>query len=238
MPIHVLGRQIVFPPVEMAEPDGLLAVGGDLSPARLIHAYTSGIFPWYGPGSPILWWSPDPRLVLFPKSFHIPRSLRRILNSGRFHVTYDTCFDRVIAACAEVVRDTPGTWLVPEMQQAYRLLHRAGLAHSVEVWEGGGLAGGLYGFALGRAFFGESMFHIRPNASKVALVNLMCRLRAWKFHLVDCQQTTKHMLRHGAREIRRSHFMELLRQALNQPEVAGSWKEQDADHGLAPAGDP
>ncbi|HDQ41403.1 MAG TPA: leucyl/phenylalanyl-tRNA--protein transferase [Desulfonatronum sp.] len=226
MPVHALGRQIAFPLVEMAEPDGLLAVGGDLSPARLIHAYTLGIFPWYGPGAPILWWSPDPRLVLFPEDLHIPRSLRRVLNSGRFCVTYDTCFDEVIAACANTSRrQGPGTWLVPEMQQAYCLLHQAGVAHSVEVWEKNDLVGGLYGLALGRAFFGESMFHARANASKVALVDLIGILRAWKFQLVDCQQTTEHMLRHGAREIPRQLFLKLLQQALEEPSLVGPWTD-------------
>lgn len=226
MPVYALGRQIAFPPVEMAELDGLLAVGGDLSPARLIHAYTLGIFPWYGPGSPILWWSPDPRLALFPEAFHVPRSLRRILNSRRFRITCDTCFAQVAVACAGMLRaQGPGTWLVPEMQQAYGLLHQAGLAHSVEVWEAGELAGGLYGIALGRIFFGESMFHTRPNASKVALVELMRLLKAWKFQLLDCQQTTAHMLRHGAREIPRSLFLKLLQQALEHPGVVGSWSD-------------
>lgn len=226
MPVHALGRQIAFPLVEMAEPDGLLAVGGDLSPVRLIHAYTLGIFPWYGPNSPILWWSPDPRLVLFPESLHIPRSLRRILNSQRLQVTYDTCFAEVVSACASVDRPQgPGTWLVPEMQQAYGLLHQAGLAHSVEVWEAGKLVGGLYGIALGRVFFGESMFYTRPNASKVALVDLVCRLRAWGFQLVDCQQTTEHMLCHGAREIPRTLFMKLLHRALEPSSLVGSWTD-------------
>jgi leucyl/phenylalanyl-tRNA--protein transferase len=224
MPIYALGSHLAFPRVEMAEPDGLLAVGGDLSPARLIQAYTQGIFPWYGPSSPILWWSPDPRPVLFPKDFHIPRSLRRVLNSRRFEVSYDTCFARVVAACADAVRPQgSGTWLVPEMQQAYYLLHQAGLAHSAEVWAGGELVGGLYGVALGRAFFGESMFHLRDNASKVALTDLVKRLRAWDFQLIDCQQATEHMIRHGAREIPRRLFMKLLHKALEYPSLVGPW---------------
>lgn len=226
MPLHALGREIAFPLVEMAEPDGLLAVGGDLSPARLIHAYTLGIFPWYGPGSPILWWAPDPRLVLFPSEFHIPRSLRRVLNGKRFHITFDTCFARVISACAGKTRPQgPGTWLVPEMQQAYCLLHQAGLAHSVEVWSEDALVGGLYGIALGRAFFGESMFFLQSNASKVALAALIERLGNWGFELIDCQQTTEHMLRHGAREIPRSMFMRLLDRALEHPNRVGPWTE-------------
>lgn len=226
MPVHALGRQIAFPLVEMAEPDGLLAVGGDLSPARLIHAYTLGIFPWYGPGSPILWWAPDPRFVLFPDEFHFPRSLRRVLNRRCFQITFDTCFARVIAACASAPRPQgPGTWLVPEMQQAYCLLHQAGLAHSVEAWSEGALVGGVYGIALGRAFFGESMFYAQSNASKVALVALVNCLRARKFELIDCQQTSEHMLRHGAREIPRPMFMRLLHQALAQPSQIGPWTE-------------
>ncbi len=226
MPVYALGSQIVFPLVEMAEPNGLLAVGGDLHPARLIQAYTLGIFPWYGPNSPILWWSPDPRLALFPEDFHVSRSLRRVLNSRRFEVSYDTCFARVVAACADAVRSQgPGTWLVPEMQRAYGLLHQAGLAHSAEVWEEGELVGGLYGVALGRAFFGESMFHVRNNASKVALADLVRRLRAWGFHLIDCQQATEHMMRHGAREIPRRLFTKLLHKALEHPSLTGPWTE-------------
>lgn len=226
MPVYALGNLIAFPPLELSEPDGLLAVGGDLSPARLIHAYTQGIFPWYGPNSPILWWSPDPRLVLFPEAFHVSRSLRRVLNSKKFRVTYDTCFDRVVEACARAIRPQgPGTWLVPEMQQAYGLLHQAGLAHSVEAWAEGKLAGGVYGIALGRAFFGESMFHVRPNASKVALAHLVQKLTSWDFQLIDCQQTTGHMLRHGAREVPRTLFMRLLHHALEYPNRIGPWTE-------------
>lgn len=222
MPVFALGRQIAFPRVELAEPDGLLAVGGDLTPARLIHAYTLGIFPWYSQGSPILWWSPDPRLVLFPEDFHLPRSLRRTLNSRRFRITFDTCFSEVVTACAAAQRPQgAGTWLVPEMQRAYNLLHRAGLAHSVEVWEGQDLAGGLYGIALGRVFFGESMFYSRPNASKVALVNLVGLLRSRGFIMLDCQQTTEHMLRFGAREIPRSLFIRLLQQGLEMSGEGG-----------------
>lgn len=226
MPVHALHPQIIFPPVEHAEPDGLLAVGGDLSPERLIHAYSKGIFPWYGPGSPILWWSPDPRLVLFPGELHIPRSLRKAMRKTSFYVSFDTAFVDVISRCAAIPRrDGPGTWLVPEMQHAYCLLHDAGLAHSVEVWEGGELVGGIYGVALGRIFFGESMFHLRTNASKIALVHLVRRLQRWDFQLLDCQQTTPHMQRFGAREIRRRDFMAILEDATLQPTIFGRWTE-------------
>ncbi len=226
MPVHALHPQIIFPPVEQAEPDGLLAVGGDLSPERLLHAYSKGIFPWYGPGSPILWWSPDPRLVLFPEELHVSRSLRKVLRREPFQVSFDRAFPEVIGYCAAASRpDGPGTWLVPDMQRAYNLLHEVGLAHSVEVWESGELVGGLYGVALGRVFFGESMFHLRPNASKVALVHLVQRLRRWDFQLLDCQQTTAHMQRFGAREIRRWEFMTILEEATVQPTIFGRWTE-------------
>ncbi|TVR01906.1 MAG: leucyl/phenylalanyl-tRNA--protein transferase [Desulfovibrionales bacterium] len=226
MPVHALSPRILFPPVEHAEPDGLLAVGGDLSPERLLHAYSKGIFPWYGPGSPILWWTPDPRLVLFPQELHIPRSLGKLMRKSSFHVSFDRDFPRVIAHCAAMPRrGGPGTWLVPEMQIAYNLLHDVGLAHSVEIWEDGVLVGGLYGVALGRVFFGESMFHVRPNASKFALVHLVRRLRRWNFQMVDCQQTTPHMQRFGAREIRRPEFMAILEEATIQPTIFGRWTE-------------
>lgn len=234
MPVHALHPQIIFPPVEHAEPDGLLAVGGDLSPERLLHAYSKGIFPWYGPDSPILWWSPDPRLVLFPKELHIARSLQKFLRRNPFHVSFDRAFADVISLCADIPRpDGPGTWLVPEMRRAYTLLHEAGLAHSVEVWDNGELVGGLYGVALGRVFFGESMFHLRPNASKVALVCLIQRLRRWDFRLLDCQQTTAHMRRFGAREIGRRQFMSILEEATIQPTIFGRWTN-DGEPELAP----
>lgn len=202
------GGPLWFPPVREATDDGLLMVGGDLSPERLIFAYSQGIFPWYGEDSPILWWSPDPRCVLFPEKLHVGGSLRRVLNSGRFRFSVDVCFGSVIRACAEIPRPGQnGTWLVPEMIEAYERLHGLGHAHSVEVWQDGELAGGLYGVQCGRAFFGESMFHRQPDASKAAVVHLSEWLRKRGVEMVDCQQTTPHMLRLGAEEIPRAVFL-------------------------------
>ena len=206
------GGPLWFPPVERASRDGLLMVGGDLSPERLLKAYASGIFPWYEESSPILWWSPDPRCVLFPEKLHVGASLRRVLNSGCFQFTEDTCFERVIRACAEAPRPgQDGTWIVPEMLEAYGRLHSQGHAHSVEVWDGEELVGGLYGVKLGRVFFGESMFHLRPYASKAAVVFLVEQLRAQGVELIDCQQATPHMLRLGAEEMPRKDFLSLVR---------------------------
>ena len=207
-----VGGPLWFPKPELAPADGLLMAGGDLAPERILRGYSQGIFPWYDEDSPILWWSPDPRCVLFPHKLHVGASLRRELRSGRFAYTVDTCFERVIRACAEVPRPgQDGTWIVPEMLEAYLRLHELGHAHSVEVWEGGELAGGLYGVKLGRVFFGESMFHTRPYASKAALVFLVERLVEQGVELVDCQQATPHMLRLGAEEIPRKDFLPLVR---------------------------
>lgn len=202
-----------FPPVEEALPEGLLMAGGDLSPERLLFAYAHGIFPWYDADSPILWWAPDPRCVLFPRELHVPSRLRRVLRQGRFSFTVDTVFREVIHACATVPRPgEPGTWIVPEMEQAYVRLYELGYAHSVEVWEGGALVGGLYGVQYGRAFSGESMFHLRPNASKAAVVFLVEWLQGRGVELIDCQQATEHMLRFGAREISRADFQQKLQE--------------------------
>ncbi|WP_123290446.1 leucyl/phenylalanyl-tRNA--protein transferase [Desulfosoma caldarium] len=218
MAIFSLSKDLVFPPPELAEPDGLLAIGGDLSPRRLLVAYRHGIFPWYAPGTPILWWSPDPRLVLFPRELKISHSLRRVLKKGRFQVTYDTAFRDVIEACALVrLRKGEETWLVPEMIEAYHRLHRLGAAHSVETWLDGRLVGGLYGVALGRVFFGESMFSLVSDASKVALVHLVERLRALDEAIIDCQVSTEHLKRMGAREIPRSEFLQRLQVAIFLP---------------------
>lgn len=222
--IYRLFKEPIFPCPEEADPDGLLAVGGDLTPQRLVNAYSCGIFPWYAPGSPILWWSTDPRLVLFPAELHVPGSLRRVLNARRFEVTFDRAFAEVIGHCATAPRPgQEGTWIVPEMRAAYIRLHELGLAHSVEAWRDGRLAGGLYGVALGRAFFGESMFFAEPDASKAAFVQLVRRLEEREYALVDCQQTTAHLLRFGAREIRRGNFLQRLALALQHPTEKGSW---------------
>ncbi|NJB66608.1 leucyl/phenylalanyl-tRNA--protein transferase [Desulfobaculum xiamenense] len=213
-----------FPDPEEAGPDGLLAFGGDLSPERLVAAYANGIFPWYGPGEPILWWCPDPRLVLEPSELHIPRSLRRVINARRFRITLDEAFPAVIGGCAHVCRgDDVGTWLVPEMIEAYNRLHALGVAHSVEAWDGDELVGGLYGVAVGRVFFGESMFHLRPDASKVAFVHLARLLERWDYGLVDCQQTTHHLLRFGAYEISRAEFLERLVRLREERPAPSAW---------------
>ncbi|MCQ2444207.1 MAG: leucyl/phenylalanyl-tRNA--protein transferase [Mailhella sp.] len=205
------GGPIWFPPVSHADGEGLLMAGGDLSPERLVEAYRRGIFPWYGDDSPILWWSPDPRCVLFPDALHVPSSLRRVMNSGRFAFSWDSCFCRVISACAGASRPgQDGTWIVPDMIEAYTGLHRAGYAHSLEVFQDGGLVGGLYGVRLGGVFFGESMFHTVPEASKAAVVELCAVAVRSGIGMIDCQQTTQHMVRFGAVEIPRADFLRRL----------------------------
>ena len=214
-----------FPEVTEAlrQPDGLLAVGGCLSSRRLLNAYRHGIFPWYSDGEPILWWSPDPRLVLFPERMRISRSLRKTLRRGVFRVTTDAAFRQVMQACAEPRSDGAGTWITGEMIEAYVELHARGYAHSVEAWCGERLVGGVYGVALGQVFFGESMFSRMTDASKVALAHLVDRLLAWGYRLVDCQVRTDHLLSLGAEEIPRARFAELLRQWRDLPSTADAW---------------
>ncbi len=213
IPSMPAGGPLWFPPVSAADEEGLIMAGGDLSPSRLLLAYSSGIFPWYSEETSILWWAPDPRCVLFPEKLHVPSSLRRILNSGRFSFTENTCFERVIRSCAAVPRPRQfGTWIVPDMVEAYIRLHRMGFAHSVEVWQDGELAGGLYGVLIGRVFSGESMFHNVPDASKAGFIHLAAWLERRNTALIDCQQTTPHMMRFGAEEIPRSRYTELLRE--------------------------
>lgn len=225
MPLFRLPRQPVFPNPELAEPDGLLAAGGDLSVDRLLAAYAAGVFPWYSAGLPILWWSPDPRLVLFPGELHVSRSLARTLRSGRFQVRADTAFEQVIRRCAGQRRPgQEGTWITPEMIEAYLRLHRRGVAHSFEAWDGEGLAGGLYGVSLGAAFFGESMFADRSDASKVAFARSVEWLAARGFELVDCQVRTAHLERFGARQIPRREFLARLARALERPTLRGRWE--------------
>jgi leucyl/phenylalanyl-tRNA--protein transferase len=211
MPVFRLAREPIFPPVHLAEPEGLLAVGGDLSPERLMAAYRQGIFPWYEEGGPILWWSPEPRLVLFPFELKISRRLRRTIRQGRFETRYDTAFDQVIRACALVPRaHEDGTWITPEMQQAYIRLHELGHAHSMESWRDGKIVGGIYGVRVDRCFCGESMFHHESDASKVALAALVERLEREGVEVIDCQVATEHLLRLGARTIPRSRFLTFL----------------------------
>ena len=228
MPVFQLPDQPGFPPVEWAEADGLLAIGGELSPPWLLEAYSTGIFPWYSAGQPLLWWSPDPRLVLYPDSFHLSRSLRKTLRRQIFNITFDCAFSQVVHACAQQ-RQATGTWITREMEQAYIQLHRMGYAHSVEAWlmeqEQPILAGGLYGVSLGKCFFGESMFHRYPNASKSAFAVLMERLRNDEFHLIDCQMTTAYLMQFGAKEIPRQHFLTQLKDSLTQtPPLPQYWR--------------
>lgn len=203
-----LGQDAPFPPLESAlrEPNGLLAIGGDLSPRRLLDAYRRGIFPWYSEGDPILWWSPDPRMVLYPQALRITRSLAKVLRNKAYVVRYDTAFDEVMRGCAAPREDQAGTWISAEMRAAYRRLHELGYAHSVETWIDGELSGGLYGVAIGRAFFGESMFTRVRDASKIALAHLVRRLAAEDYGMIDCQMYTEHLARLGATEIPRREF--------------------------------
>jgi leucyl/phenylalanyl-tRNA---protein transferase len=225
MPIFRLVDEPIFPPPDYADPSGLLAVGGDLSKERLLEAYRLGIFPWYSDDQPLLWWSPDPRLVLDLKDFMISRSLRKTLKKAIFQITFDHAFDQVIQACAVIPRTAQnGTWITEEMQEAYINLHGLGYAHSVESWFGGKLVGGLYGVSLGKAFFGESMFHLKTDASKVALATLVEKLKSWDFHFIDSQMTTEHMIRLGAKELPRRIFLKRLQLALRQPTKRGRWR--------------
>jgi leucyl/phenylalanyl-tRNA--protein transferase len=214
-----------WPPHRSAREDGLLAVGGDLSVDRLLAAYRHGAFPWYGDGDPIMWWSPDPRLILEPGGFKLTRSLRATIRQGRYSVTFDTAFGRVIHGCAATPRGgEPGTWIHPEVEAAYNALHDLGYAHSVETWDAAGeLVGGLYGVALGRCFFGESMFSLGRDASKVALAALVDYLRDQRYALIDCQVTSTHLLNLGAREVPRLEFLERLGEALRYPSSRARW---------------
>jgi len=223
MPVYRLGPEVSFPPPEEAEESGLLAVGGDLSPQRLLLAYALGIFPWYDE-PPILWFSPDPRMVLVPSELHVPRRLERTLRQGGFETSLDRAFPQVIRACAAARRaGQKGTWINPDMVEAYERLHELGFAHSCEAWWDGELVGGVYGVSIGRGFFGESMFHRRTDASKVALVTLVRQLAAWDFDLVDCQLHTEHLERFGAREWPRTRFQAALARTIEAPTRRGPW---------------
>lgn len=231
IPILARDPESPFPPTDQAldEPQGLLAIGGDLSPARLINAYRQGIFPWYSIGQPIMWWSPAPRCVIVPDRVHVSRRLRRRYNQGRFSLSADQAFAQVVEACAAPRRNQPETWITPDMQAAYNRLHRAGVAHSVEVSVDGELAGGIYGLALGRMFFGESMFSRQVDASKVALVALCRQLHRWGFVLLDCQVSNPHLISMGALEIPRQTFDRYLASACEPDrwgqgfDCAGRW---------------
>ena len=228
MPVFRLDERLIFPPPELAE-DGLLAVGGDLSPERLLLAYSLGIFPWYDEGQPLLWHSPDPRLVLSADELHVSRSLERTLRRGTFRITFDAAFGRVVDACAAAPRPGQhGTWITAAMRRAYKQLHRLGYAHSAEAWQGSRLAGGLYGVSLGGAFFGESMFARVPDASKAAFVTLVRRLQMWGIALIDCQVATEHLERFGARAWPRERFLAALGKALELPTRRGDWGKAPA----------
>jgi leucyl/phenylalanyl-tRNA--protein transferase len=225
MPVYALNRELIFPPPENASPEGVVAVGGDASPERLLLAYSQGIFPWPHGNLPLLWFSPDPRFVLRFDRVHIGRSLRKRVRAGEYEVRADTAFDRVLAECASVPRPgQDGTWITPEIQRGFRALHQLGFAHSIEAWRDGELLGGLYGVALGASFCGESMFALADDASKVAVVVLLGHLQAWGFHFVDCQVYTPHLARFGAEEWPRGQFLAALRNAVAEPSRRGPWQ--------------
>ena len=212
------------PSLALREPNGLLAVGGDLSPDRILAAYQRGIFPWFNPGDPILWWSPSPRTVIYPSQLHVSKSLRKFLRAGTYRVTFDHCFSEIMYACAGPRRDSDGTWISEEIIAGYTALHHRGFAHSVEVWRDQELVGGLYGMVLGRIFFGESMFSRADNASKVGFAHLVQQLLAWNFQLIDCQVANDHLFSLGAVEIPREDFQQLLLNFVSEtPNYPANW---------------
>jgi len=214
-----------FPDPHYAETDGLIAFGGDLSPERLLSAYSQGIFPWYSPGDPILWWSPDPRLVLFPEKLHISKSLKKEIRKKKYFITMDQAFNDVIHECAQIRKQNgEETWITEAMTQAYMKLHQLGFAHSVETWLDNSLVGGLYGISLGRSFFGESMFSKKSNTSKIALVALVQFLKYFDFDIIDCQVSTNHLISMGAENIPRYSFLKLLDKSLMHKTLCGRWK--------------
>ena len=225
MPVYLLSEALKFPHPCFASQEGLLAVGGDLSLGRLLSAYRNGIFPWFSEGEPILWWSPDPRLVLFLNEFKVSKSLKKVISRSLFDITIDRAFRRVITECAETrMKQKEPTWIVGDMIDAYCRLHESGFAHSVEAWQDGALVGGLYGVSLGKCFFGESMFTAVSNASKVAFAWLVDFLKSHAFHMIDCQVTTRHLISMGAREIPRDRFLTLLQVSLKEPDMKGKWQ--------------
>ena len=227
MPIFQLNHQPFFPHPDLAEESGLLAIGGDLRPERLIAGYRQGIFPWYSEGDPLLWWFTAPRLVLFVDEFKIPRRLKRKMRQQPFTISCDRAFVQVITACAANRTATrKQTWIVKEMQEAYITLHQLGYAHSVECWQDGRLAGGLYGIRLDRVFFGESMFTSVTDASKIALTTLVALLREKGVQLIDCQMTTQHLINFGARELSKKQFQEQISQLIQSTRPDGKWTNE------------
>lgn len=223
MPVYQIPDELLFPDPELAEEDGLLGVGGDLSPERLLLAYANGIFPWFSKGEPIMWWSPDPRCVLRPEKLRISTSLRQALKKKNYEIRFDTCFVDVISHCSAAKRKGQrGTWITREMQEAYILLHELGYAHSTEVFMDGELAGGLYGISIGGMYSGESMFHLRPEASKIALYHLVERLKERGYPLIDCQVTNQHLLSLGAEEMPRKEFLKQV--ARNREKKELTWR--------------
>jgi leucyl/phenylalanyl-tRNA--protein transferase len=229
--ITLLRDNTPFPPVELAlrSPNGLLAAGADLSPARLLDAYRHGIFPWFSAGDPILWWSPDPRMVLFPDEFKVSHSLHKTLRRGKHEVRTDSAFEQVMRACASPRDRQDGTWIQQEIIEAYVRLHQMGLAHSIETWMDDELVGGLYGVSLGHMFYGESMFSRKTDASKIALAHLVAQLKRWNFGMIDCQMNTPHLATLGAREIPRRQFLIKLQELIHYPDIASPWR---FDHDL------
>ncbi len=224
MTVYRLDKEFVFPDPALADPNGLLAVGGDLELDRILMAYSLGILPWYSEGQPILWWSPDPRLILLPEQVHVSKSLKRVIKSGKFTIRYDTCFERVIRHCGEVTRPgQDGTWITEEMIEAYCRLHLKGYTHSVESFFEEELVGGLYGISLGNSFFGESMFSLKPDASKAALVDLSETLQNRGFDFIDCQIPTNHLTSMGAFKISRNEFLVKLHEAMGKQTLVGNW---------------
>lgn len=225
MPVYWLSEENnEFPYPDTASTDGILAVGGDLSPERLLSAYQLGIFPWFNEGEPILWWSPDPRLVLFPAEMKVSKSMRPYFNQQKFRVSCDTCFRTVIEMCSLSRETEGGTWITSDMIEAYSRLHELGFAHSVEVWAGNELVGGLYGIGLGKIFFGESMFSSVSNASKFGFITLVRKLESLGYWLIDCQQETKHLSSLGARPIRRTAFLDVLKRNEGEETMRGHWR--------------
>lgn len=225
MPVYRIPRNLQFPHPSLAEPDGLLGVGGDLSPERLLLGYANGIFPWYSEGQPILWFSPDPRFVLRPEALHVPRSLAKVMRQRRYEIRLDTAFDAVIVGCRDASRPRQGgTWITRDMRAAYNTLHRLGFAHSAEAWLDGELVGGLYGVGLGRLFSGESMFARAPDASKVAFVWLVRQLQRWGCGLIDSQVETAHLARFGGEHLPREDYLALLPELVQAETRRGPWR--------------
>ncbi|MBX7192647.1 MAG: leucyl/phenylalanyl-tRNA--protein transferase [Sandaracinaceae bacterium] len=227
MPVYLLTDKLVFPPAEGASREGVVAVGGDFRPERLLLAYSQGIFPWPTEGMPLLWFSPDPRFVLRPREVHVGRSLKKAMRREPFEVRFDTAFEGVIRACGLVPRPgQDGTWIQEDLIEGYLALHRLGFAHSIEAWRDDALVGGLYGVSLGSCFFGESMFAVEPDASKVAFVTLLAHLERWGIGLVDCQVKTEHLSRFGGREVSRRDFLAELRTRLTHETRRGTWRTE------------